>query len=204
MSNIKNIIFDLGNVLLNIDYNKTVEAFEKLGFDDFKTGFSPNNMGDLFKKLETGSISEATFYQSIKDISKRPLNNTDIKNAWNALLLNFRTESLVFLEKMAKTHKLYLLSNTNSIHLTAFNQIFIRDTGKPSLDAYFTKTYYSNIIGLRKPDEEVYVYVLKDAAVNAAETLFIDDLAINTEAAKQLGIQTHLLLQHQTVENINL
>ena len=75
-----------------------------------------------------------------------------IKNAWNALLLNFRTESLSFLEKISLQYKLYLFSNTNSIHLVKFEEIFTRDTGKSSLDAYFTKAYYSNIIGYRKPE----------------------------------------------------
>ena len=204
MNNIKNIIFDLGNVLTDIDYNKTIEAFEKLGIENFKSRFSPLKMDDLFENLETGKISDADFYDSIKKISSAPLSNSQIENAWNALFLNFRTESLPFLEKMAETHNLYLLSNTNSIHLTKFKEIFTRDTRKPSLDSYFIKTYYSNLIGLRKPDAEAYAFVLQDAKLVAAETLFIDDLVTNIEGAKILGIQTHHLLPGERVELLNI
>jgi glucose-1-phosphatase len=204
MNNIKNIIFDLGNVLLDIDYSKTITAFEELGFKNFKTDFAPQAMGTLFQQIETGKIGEETFYEAIKAKSKTPITNTQIKNAWNALLLNFRTESLSFLEKISLQYKLYLFSNTNSIHLAKFEEIFTRDTGKPSLDAYFTKAYYSNIIGYRKPDAAAYAFVLNDANIIAGETLFIDDLEINIEGAKALDIQTHLLLPDERVQQLKL
>ena len=203
MNNIKNIILDLGNVLLDIDYNKTVEAFEALGFKNFKSNFSPYKMDALFEDIETGKISEATFYESIKAMSKNPISTLQIKMAWNALLLNFRTESLSYLEQIAAKYNLYLLSNTNSIHLTKLIEIFKKDTGKPSLDAYFIKAYYSNVIGLRKPDKEVYAFVLQDASLVAAETLFIDDLENNIDGAKELGINTHQLMPHQRIEQLD-
>ncbi len=202
MNNIKNIILDLGNVLLDIDYNKTVEAFEALGFKNFKSNFSPYKMDALFEDIETGKISEATFYESVKAMSKNPVSTRQIKTAWNALLLNFRNNSLSFLNQISTKYKLYLLSNTNSIHLTAFKELFKRDTGELSLDAYFIKSYYSNIIGLRKPDKEVYAFVLKDAGLIATETLFIDDLANNIGGAKELGINTHLLMPHERIEQL--
>ncbi len=204
MNNIKNIIFDLGGVLLDIDYNKTIIAFEQLGFKNFKSNFSPYKMDALFENLETGKISETTFYESIKAISINPLSNNQIKNAWNALMLSFRTDSLAFLEKISSKYNLYLLSNTNSIHLTAFDEIFKKDAGKPSLDAYFIKSYYSNIIGLRKPDTAIYSFVLQDAGIKASETLFIDDLANNIEGAKAVGINTHQLMPEERIEKMNL
>ena len=98
MNNIKNIIFDLGNVLLDIAYNKTTEAFENLGFKNFKSDFyTPLKMNALFEGLETGKITAATFYQSIKDVSGNPVTTEQIKTAWNALLMHFRMESLAFL-----------------------------------------------------------------------------------------------------------
>ena len=204
MKNIKNIIFDLGNVLIDIDYDKTIDAFEQLGFKNFKSTYSPYKMDALFENVETGRISEEEFYNSIKSLSKNPLSTAQIKNAWNALLLSFRTESLAFLKQLAPKYNLYLLSNTNSIHLTAFDEIFLRDTGEISLDSYFIKAYYSNLIGLRKPDEEVYAFVLNDAGIIATETLFIDDLANNIEGAKSLGIHTHLLLPHERIEQLQI
>ena len=204
MTTIKNVIFDLGNVLLDIDYSKTIEAFEALGFKNFKTDFAPQAMGVLFQQLETGKITEDHFYQNIKAINNTVISNTQIKNAWNALLLNFRTESLATLEKMALQYQLFLFSNTNSIHLTAFEEIFTRDTGKPSLDDYFTKSYYSNIIGYRKPDIAAFEFVIKDAAIEPSATLFIDDLEVNIEGAKKAGIKTHLLLPHERIEDLQL
>jgi len=204
MNNIKNIIFDLGNVLLDIDYNKTIEAFEQLGLQNFKNSFAPDKVNSFIQDLETGKISEETFYESIKKISKKPLASAQIKNALNALILKFRTESLSFLEEISPKYKLYLFSNTNSIHLTAFKEIFKRNIGNNSLDGYFTKAYYSHIIGFRKPDTGAYNFVLNDANIIAVETLFIDDLANNIEGAKAVGIQTHHLLPHERVENIGL
>ncbi len=204
MNKIKNIIFDLGNVLLDIDFTKTVEAFEKLGLQDFKSRFSLTKMDSLFEDLETGKISEDFFYKSIQSISTKPITATQIKNAWNALILNFREDSLLFLKKISPTYKLYLLSNTNCIHLTAVKKIFKNKTGLQNFDDYFIKAYYSNNIGLRKPAEEIYTYVLNDAKLIAAETLFIDDLEINTNAAKSVGLYTHLLLPHQKIEDLKI
>jgi len=203
MSNIKNIIFDLGNVLLDIDYNKTTKAFEDLGFANFKNDFySPLKMNALFEDLETGKVTEETFYESIKAVSPHPVSNEQLQTAWDALFLDFRIESLAFLEQIASKYSLYLLSNTNSIHYTAFKKIFTKDTGKPSLDDYFIKAYYSHLIGFRKPDTGSYAFVLEDAGIKAGETLFIDDLVINVEGARSVGIKSHLLLPNERIENL--
>ena len=204
MKNIKNIIFDLGNVLFDIDYNKTINGFEQIGFKNFKASFSPEKMDGLFENLETGKITEADFYNTIKHISANPVTDSQIKNAWNAMLLNFRAESLAFLQQIKSKYNLYLLSNTNSIHLTAVKDIFIAEIGPASLDDYFIKAYYSSSIGLRKPDVAAYAFVLQDAGIKAAETLFIDDLISNINGAKIVGIQTHQLLPNQRIEHLQL
>jgi len=202
MANIKNIIFDLGGVLLNIDTSKTNTAFEALGISDFKNNYSLHKMDKVFEHLETGKISEEAFYNSIKTLSKTPISSNQVRDAWNALLLDFRTESLEFLNKVAPKYKLYLLSNTNSIHYTSFSQKSGNGSGNKFFNDYFTKAYYSHIIGLRKPDKEIYSFVLEDAGINAAETLFIDDLPGNIEGAKLVGLQTHLLLPHERIEQL--
>jgi glucose-1-phosphatase len=204
MAKIKNVIFDLGGVLLDIDTTKTDAAFEKLGIKNFKNNYSLHKADSLFDDLETGKISETAFYDGIRNISKSSLTDTEIRDAWNALLLDFRTESLAFLQQIAAKYKLFLLSNTNSIHHTAFSKILRETVGKPSLDSYFTKAYYSQLIGLRKPNAAFYTYVLNDASITAAETLFVDDLLKNIEAAKALGIQTHHLQPNERVEGLGL
>ena len=200
MATTKNIIFDLGGVLLDIDYQKTIDAFEKLGLQHFEAMFSQFKADALFEKLETGHISETDFYAAIKERTELPLLNIEIDDAWNALILNFRTESLQLLDRLSANYKLYLLSNTNSIHLKYFKKLFTQETGKPLLDAYFIKAWYSNEIGLRKPGAQIFEFVLAEENLKAAETLFIDDTLINIETAVSLGLKTNHLLPNERIE----
>lgn len=204
MKGIKNIIFDLGGVLLDIDYNKTISAFKKLGIENFDEMFSQVCADTLFEQLETGQINERDFYATIKSFIPGKVTNEIIDTAWNAMIISFRKEKLDLLENLGASYKLFLLSNTNTIHLKYFRQIFTRDTGKPSLDRYFIRTWYSHLIGLRKPYKAIYEFVLQDADLIAQETLFIDDTAANIDAALQLGLQTHLLLPGKKIEDIGL
>lgn len=202
MKAIKNIIFDLGGVLLDIDTCKTNEAFEKLGVADFKKKYSLQKADTLFDELEKGKLTEMEFYTGIRKISGLPIADNDIRDAWNALILDFRTESLRYLEQLKQRYDLYLLSNTNSIHYTAFHQHFRLQTGREDFDDHFTKAYYSHHIGLRKPEREIYQFTLQDAGIVAAETLFIDDLLKNIDAAALLGINTYHLQAGERIENI--
>jgi len=204
MGTIKNIIFDLGGVLLDIDTGKTNAAFDKLGLKDFKNNYSLHKADTLFDDLETGKVSETAFYEGIRSISESPLTDTEIKNAWNALLLDFRTESLNCLEAISGKYRLYLLSNTNHIHHTAFSRQFTAQTGKQNFDDYFTRSYYSHQVGLRKPGREIYDFVLNDAGIVAAETLFIDDLLKNIEGAAAVGMLTHHLHPNERIELLGL
>lgn len=204
MPGIKNIIFDLGGVLINLDYNKTTTAFTELGVENFNKLFSQFHSNELFTKLETGKIPEKEFYTAIRNSIPMPVTDEQIAHAWNAMLLDFRTESLVYLEELSSRYKLFLLSNTNSIHFRCFQQIFTKDTGKPLLDVYFNKAWYSHLVGLRKPGKEIYEFVLQDAGIIAGETFFIDDSINNIEAAHEMGIRTHLLLAEERIENIGL
>jgi len=201
---IKNIIFDLGGVLLDLDFQKTVVAFNDLGIENFDEMFSQFKADDLFEKLETGKISESDFYSAIKKRTKLAIADEEIDQAWNALILNFRKESLEILEKLAADHKLYLLSNTNSIHLRHFKKQFIKETGKPSLDTYFSKAWYSSEVGLRKPGTGIFEFALQEENLKAAETLFIDDTLINIQTAQKLGFKTHHLLPTERIERLEI
>lgn len=204
MHTIKNIVLDLGGVLLNIDTAKTNAAFEQLGINDFKNNYSLHKADQLFDNLETGKTSETEFYEGIRSISKRPLSDDAIRDAWNALLLDFRAESLGWMKKNADRYTFFLLSNTNSIHHAAFHKSFTVQTGQANFDDYFKKAYYSHQAGLRKPEKELYLHLLQDAGIHAAETLFIDDLLKNIEAAAAVGIRTHHLLPNERIEGLGL
>jgi glucose-1-phosphatase len=204
MSDIKNIIFDLGGVLLNINYHKTADAFKMLGVHQFDEFYSQANANHIFEALETGEISEENFYQTIQPFCSPGTTTVQMQNAWNAMLLDFRADSLAVLESLKEKYNLFLLSNTNSIHLQAFNQIHRNETGKTSLDEYFIKSYYSHIIQLRKPYATTYQWVLQDGNMKAPETLFIDDSIKNIEGANEAGVKTHLLLPTETIGDLKL
>ncbi len=201
---IKNIIFDLGGVLLNIDTSKTSEAFEKLGVKEFEKKYSLNKADKLFDDLEKGKVSETGFFNTVRTISELPLLDDEIRDAWNALLLDFRTGSLDLLKQLKHRYSLYLLSNTNSIHHKAFHEAFREQTGENNFDDHFTKAYYSHHTGLRKPEAAIYRLVLQDAGIIPGETLFIDDLLKNIETARSLGMHTHQLQPGETIEDLGL
>lgn len=202
MPELKNIVFDLGGVLLDIDYGKTKHSFEELGFNQFDKMYTQYSADMLFSDLETGNISNDHFLEYLVKAADGKITPAQITRAWNAMLGSFRIPSLDFLEVLSKKFRLYLLSNTNAIHLQAFNEAFKKETGKASLDAYFTRAYYSSNIGYRKPNEDVFEFILKDAGIKADETLFIDDSFNNIETAKKLGFKTHLLLAGEKIEGL--
>lgn len=202
MSAIKNIIFDLGGVLLNIDYQKTTNAFKQLGYVDFESMYSMLKGNNVFDSLETGHISEEAFYRYMTGAASVTVTNRQVQAAWNAMILDFRTESLGHLKILREKYRVFLLSNTNSIHKKAFDLILNEQTGVAGLEHYFEKAYFSQQVGLRKPDSGIFEHVLQDAGIAATESLFIDDLPPNIETADRLGFKTHLLQPHERIEHL--
>ena len=202
MAAIKNIIFDLGGVLLNIDYNKTFAAFKALEVENIEQMYGQHHASELFEKLETGKISEQDFYATVKKYIPQAVSDEQVAEAWDAMILDLRMESLQALEALAKDHRLFLLSKTNSIHMKRLLQVVARDTGKASLDGYFSRSWYSHLIGLRKPDKAIYEFVLQEENLKAEETFFIDDTEENITTANEMGIKTHLLLPGERIETL--
>jgi len=202
MNQVRNIIFDLGGVLLNINYDATAAAFHRLGVDDFNQWFSQYHANELFSGLETGIQEEETFVKQIQSLLPNPASATAILEAWNAMLLDFRSSSIAFLPKLAKTHRLFLLSNTNEIHLRAFQAKYEAVFEGRKLDDLFEAAYYSHRIGFRKPTPESYQFVLNSHCLQPQETLFIDDSLPNIEAAQKLGIKTLHLLPNLMIEDL--
>lgn len=198
----ENIIFDLGGVLLNIDYYKTEAAFNELGFGQFTKMYNQYSANPLFEHLETGLVSNEDFYGELIKMSGGTINEHQIKQAWNAMLLDFRRQSLAFLKELEKSHQLFLLSNTNAIHHAAFMKIFTSEIGENSFDSYFFKTYYSHLLGLRKPNKDIFEFILEDSNLKPGQTLFIDDSYNNIDTARNLGFMTHLLLPGEKIEEL--
>lgn len=203
MNGIKNIIFDLGGVLLDIDFLKSQEAFAQLGVHNFKEMVSPFKGNDLFNALETGMDTDA-FYQQFRQLSATSINNQTIEQAWCALLIGFRKKSIEQLLQLKQNYHTYLLSNTNEIHLQRIYQMFRSDFNNKELDDCFDAAYYSHRIQIRKPTAEAWLHIINRHSLTAAETLFIDDGTENIKAAKELGLQTIQLLPGMYIENLDL
>ena len=197
MKKIKSIIFDLGAVLLNISYQKTIEEFDKLGIKNSSTFYSKKLQTNIFNLLETGEISESDF---IKEIQKQctEATNTQILYAWNAMLLDLPLHRVELLKQLKKDFNLYLLSNTNSIHITEFENKLGKEQYKEFYQL-FDKVYYSHKIGHRKPNAEAFKLIIEENNLIAEEILFIDDSPQHIDGAKKLGIKTYHLLDNEDV-----
>jgi glucose-1-phosphatase len=199
---IKNIIFDLGGVLLDIDFGRTDAAFRGIGISNFNELYSKAKASPLFDALEKGEAGEAAFYEGIRRLSGKNLSDEAIEAAWNTILVKFEPERMQWLERVQQRYRIFLLSNTNSIHHRRFQQMLRDTTGKKSLDDYFEKAYYSHCIGCRKPAARAYTIVLEENKLLPEETLFIDDSAVNIEGATAVGLKTMHL--HATMNLLNL
>jgi len=187
---IKNIIFDLGGVILNLDYSRTQKAFEKLGINSVNSFFSQAKQSSLFDDFETDKSSPDDFRDAIRENTGITATDAEIDAAWNAMLLDLPPYRLELLKQYRKTHNLFLLSNTNRIHYPEVDRYLGETFGTPSLEPYFDKLYLSYEIGLRKPNTDIYEYVLADADIKAEESIFLDDSIHNLPPAEQVGIKT--------------
>lgn len=198
---LENILFDLGGVLLNIDMGKTRSAFALLGWreEDWKGITRNGNL--LFENLETGLDSPAHFRKEVRKILPSNPSDSEIDNAWNAMLINFPPEIIEYLVILRSRYRLYLLSNTNALHLQRFSEIFEQSYGY-SISRLFEKCYYSHEIGFRKPNPEAFTFILKDASLDPGKTLFVDDLKNNTDTAASLGMKTLLIEAGSLMERL--
>jgi len=193
LNKFKNIIFDLGGVIINIDLSLTMTAFEELGIKDVPKLFSTTLQQQLFDFQEKGTITSAQFRDEIRKFSTVHLLDSQIDEAWNALLLDLPKARLELLEKVKRSHRTFLLSNTNEIHIQTIQRYLNKEYGISDLSSFFEKTYLSYQLGMRKPDAELFKLVLDENKLNPSETLFIDDSKQHILAAEKLGIQTYWL-----------
>jgi putative hydrolase of the HAD superfamily len=184
----------LGGVIINLDTSKTFEAFSSLSGKTVQELKLAASKSSFFNDYEKGMISDEQFREELKNFLSKSIHDRQIDQAWNAMLLDIPEEKFRLLKELRKTHQLFLLSNTNNIHLECFNQIVKNATGLDAIDSFFDRAYYSHLLKMRKPDEEIFVHVLNENNIHAKESLFMDDNAENIEGAKNVGIQTaHIL-----------
>jgi putative hydrolase of the HAD superfamily len=199
MTPVKNIIFDLGNVLYDIDFEIMYKRFHELGIHNFEKHFTLNQSDPLFFDLEKGFIDEVAFCSRFNQLYNLSLNKDQIIKAWNSLLIGFREKSLDWLKSNQSNFSLFLYSNTNQPHQDYFLAQYTREIGG-DFNALFKKPYYSHEMGMRKPDPASFQYILDQEGLIAAETLFIDDNEPNIAAAASVGLQVLYLQPGMFIE----
>ena len=185
MSEIKNIILDFGGVILDLDFKMSHQKFEKLGIHEIS-----EEMQNAFLSMEKGQIGQRELYNLFSTNAQQELSDETIKDAWCALLRDLPQHRVDSLTQLGKEYPLYLLSNTNSIHID-----FLRNREPKKFEQFentFKKVYYSHNMDSRKPDSIIFQKVIDELGINPNETLFVDDMDKNIETAKELGFQTWL------------
>ena len=187
---IRNIVFDLGGVLVDLDFKAAINGLQEAGFANVKEQLLAFDRGGIFQKFEVGEITADEFRAAIRENSTVTLTDEEVDGLWNAMLLEIPREKLELILELRGKYMVYLLSNTNSIHWdyvckNAFNYRGFR------VEDYFEETFLSYEMHLAKPDKAIFEKVLHDANLLAEETLFIDDSEANCKAAQEVGIHAH-------------
>jgi len=202
MAKIKNIIFDLGGVVINLDIPRTIHEFEKLGIAEFGEVFSQLSQTPLFDQFDKGLISEADFFRSIKAQFDLTHPAHELERAWNAMLLDFPAHRLEQLLVYKQHYTTFLLSNTNATHIRSFEKTLSDNHSVDNLKPFFHKVYYSCEINLRKPDKEIFEFVLDENGLKPEETVFIDDTIMHVQAAQSTGINAVHLPKGEEFKNL--
>lgn len=199
MQGIKNIIFDLGGVIINLDNQRTEDAFIALGSKPLKEHFGHGHASSFFREYEVGGLTDQQFVDNIRTLTGITASDEAIIRAWNALLLDFPPERIQLLKELRKRYRLFLFSNTNALHLTALQQIYRSTFSDSELDDHFERAYYSHTMRMRKPDIASFQYILRENQLKGEETLFVDDALINVEGAEKAGLKGLFLRPGTTI-----
>ncbi len=194
------IIFDLGGVIINLDYQLTIEAFKKLGIDNFEEMYTQAKQNNLFDDYETGKISSQHFINSLLPFLPSGTSANKVVHAWNAMILDFPKKRLELLDQLNSKYRVFLLSNTNDIHLQAVNRSLANTTDR-KLESYFEKVYLSHEVKLRKPHKEIFELVCTEQNLSPETTIFIDDTIGHVNGANSIGLKgIHLV--DKTIEEM--
>lgn len=202
LNEVDNLIFDLGNVLLDVNIQTTIAEFQSLGITGFDPAtISPHNQG-LFLDQELGHVTREQFIAGIQSFVQgdRMPSQDEILAAWNRMLQPYDFRRFELIDRLKSDYRIFLLSNTNEEHHIYFEEVFARENPEGrSFESYFEQIFYSDLMHLRKPDPEIYRQTIIQAGIDPSRTLFIDDNAANIASAREVGLQTYLLLKPETV-----
>ena len=201
MQNIKNIIFDYGNVIFSIDFDRVQQSLKELGIRNVDEFYGHLQQDPIFDAFDRGQISAAQFRDRIREKSgKSALTDSEIDRAWNSILIGIAEGNHDLLLKLKSKYRTFLLSNINEIHFNYIMKYLKDEFGFDNNDHLFEKVYYSHFTGMRKPEPAIFEKVLEENNLNPAETLFIDDSPQHLAAAQVLGIQTFQMTAPDTIQ----
>ncbi|MEM7062428.1 MAG: HAD family phosphatase [Cyanobacteria bacterium P01_B01_bin.77] len=203
---IDNVIFDLGGVIVDLDYSLTIRALSELAGYDISQQYSQQQQADVFSKFEVGNITVAEFRQGLMQLLGFKAEADAIDQAWNALILNFPRERVELLRQLGQRKRIFLLSNINELHLATVDRKFATAMGTDigTLADQFERVYYSHLVGDRKPNRSIFQRVIDENQLTPTQTLFLDDTAHNLVGAQQVGLQTIHITQEKPIESLNL
>jgi putative hydrolase of the HAD superfamily len=183
------IIFDLGGVFIHIDYLATIEAFEKIGFTNASKLYSQSEQAELFQQYEIGFVSTPHFINKLLPLSSSIITPNQVVQAWNAMIGQIELKSIEVLNELKGRTRLFMLSNTNELHLELVNREWNKAAEMP-MEYYFEKIHVSHQLGMRKPHPETFTKVCELHGLNPQKTLFIDDSIQHIEGAQKSGLRT--------------
>ena len=202
LDGIRNIIFDFGGVLFEIDYDLPAQAFDDLGFTSFRDLYTQAAQNPMFDLLETGKVENDAFldflHQHVPHATRE-----QVIHAWNVILLRILPQEVEFVNALRKSGiRTFLLSNTNAIHVAEFEQMIADSMDVRVFRDAFEKIYYSNAIGLKKPHPETFLEVCAWNGLKPSETLFIDDSKQHVEGALRAGLHAYHLQPGERVSEL--
>jgi len=200
-SEIKNIIFDWGGVITDLNFKECVNAFEEMGFH-YEWKFAGSEDDEIFLPFETGKITVEEFRLRIRKNTKKPVTDGQINDAWNLVLGDLPYERWNLLEKLKGSYRLFLLSNTNALHLDYYTGYLLNKFGTNGFFHLFDRTYFSFELGMRKPNPDIFEHVIDNEKLVPAETLFIDDVEANIITAEKLGLRVYHLREPETLTDL--
>lgn len=204
MANIKNIIFDYGNVIFMLNFARQQQAWKEIGIAEPEKFYGHKVQDTVFDAFERGDASAAEFRDHVrKKTGTNELTDEQIDYAWNSLLIGIPPGNIELLLNLKSKYRTFLLSNINEIHYDYILNYLKTDFGFEGNDHLFEKTYYSHLTGKRKPEAAIFEQVLSENGLIAEETLFIDDTPGHLEGAKKLGINTYLLTAPDNIQALN-
>jgi putative hydrolase of the HAD superfamily len=193
MSETKNIILDLGGVIINLDIPATIREFNKISAVPFEDIYTQSQQTELFNAFDKGAISDFDFFSELKRHIRHNGGDEELLVAWNAMLLDVPAKRLDLLVQLKQRYNTFLLSNTNETHISAFENALYLHHGVRNFNDYFDAVYYSCRTGMRKPEREIFEMVLAKNRLDPAETVFIDDSVQHVKGAGECGIKAYLL-----------